>query len=88
MKRYVVKLMALLSTADVVVVLSEGIAARSRGNIPAPLLSEIGLLADELDIDHGCLFESKQDGHKRLTFFGIPAKHQQRFRNVWHANRS
>lgn len=81
-----IKLMSRLSLADIVLVILHGRVQVQRGTVRPGLLSELGELVQHTHIENGCIQARIASSSIRLSFFGIPEKFHQRFRNVWSAN--
>jgi len=87
MKKIWIKLIASLPLGDITVLITGGRALCKRGSVRKLLLSELSDLAGIKKIHDGCIhISTTANAGCRLSFYGIPAKHQQRIRNVWAAN--
>ena len=87
MKTFWIKFIASLPLAPTTVLIADGKVVVKRGKIHSALVSALKQLAYSNEITIACIHATEigNSGHK-LSFFGIPDKLHQRFRNVWAAN--
>jgi hypothetical protein len=83
MSRFWMRLAARLSFAGTVVLIEGGRARALRGPVRAALLGELSDLAAACDVGDACIRAYLSPDGFRLRFTGIPARFEQRFRNVW-----
>lgn len=75
-------LQVLLRQPEFTIRIDRGSARLWQGKAPPRFVSECDLIAREAELSRGLIFGLGTKGSK-LGFSGIPASHQQRFRNVW-----